>query len=332
MVIGAEWNGGDELGEGIRIEAGALVEDRSTPGLYMTCPRGIRVAGTVRAFGESAELRAYAGDVTIEDGADVDAPNGTLRLLAGGAVAAVGGTATLTAKEYDVRCVTGDLDLDVATMDATAGRVVAMSNGPVRLRGTYRAKGDVQVISLADAVDVHGATLSTVDGNAAPSGFVRLATYGATSIDAGESTLSTGDSDAQSGDVLLQVQDGGSAVVAAAMRVARVSARRTPDGVATRIQGTISARALRTTNLDGSARVTAGELSRRIFLQGLTGRIEGTSGTVSVKLTRVGKTHVRFTIDIKEPSAVKGERKALRLSRAGFHATGQFKRPRTRAR
>jgi hypothetical protein len=114
------------------------------------------------------------------------------------------------------------------------------------------------------------------------------------------------------------------------MRVARVTARRTPDGVLTRIQGTISARALRTTEFSGSARITAGELSKRLYLQGLTGRVEGTSGTVTVKLTRVGKTHVRFVIEIREPSTTAGERKALRLARAGFHAEGRFKRPKAR--
>jgi hypothetical protein len=322
-------NGNDPLG--ISVAPGAVIEDHVGAGLGIYANgAGIDVQGTVRGLGQTVELFAGGGDVAIEDGADLDTPNGSIHLWAQGAVTAAGGTATLSAREYDVRCVTGDLDLDVATMDATAGRIVAMSNGTVRLRGTYRATGDVQVISLADSIDVAGATLSTNDATTAPSGFVRMATYAATKIDAGNSTLTTGDSETQSGDVIVQVEDGGSAVSSAAMRVSRVTARRTPDGVLTRIQGTISSRALRTTEFSGSARVTAGELSKRIFLQGLTGRIEGTSGTVTVKLTRVGKTHVRFVIEIREPSATAGERKSLRFARAGFHAEGRFKRPKAR--
>jgi hypothetical protein len=205
-----------------------------------------------------------------------------------------------------------------------------MSNGTVRLRGTYQAARDVQVISLKDAIDVHGATLTTTNAGAAPSGFVRLATYAATSIDASDSTLATGSSDTQSGDVLVQTQQSGSIVVEGLMKAARVTARRTDGVVVTKITGKISARNLKKLGLDGSGRVTAGSVSRRVMMTGGGTKYAGADGVVDLRLSSVGKSGATFTLTTRETSATAGERVALRFERAGFHAKGNFKRPKAK--
>ncbi|MCE9636887.1 MAG: hypothetical protein K8T90_14375 [Planctomycetes bacterium] len=325
-----------------------VVVEQLGPGDFeMNASRDVRIAGTVRSSATSAFIAA-GGNIDILDGSHLETTDATLRMFAGGAVTAAGGTAELSALEYDVRCISGDLDLDVSSMDATAGRIVAISNGMVRLRGVYTAARDVQVVSLKDAIDVRRATLRTLDQTSAASGFVRLATYGLkppeaasddgdaedipdddgeksygsrATIDAVGATMTTGSSDVLSGDVLLQIADAGNEVKTAKLRVSRVRARRTAQGVVTIVQGHMVGK-LGRTDLRGAGRVTAGRTARRINLE--SGR--GSSDAIDLRVGRGARSR-RFQITLRESAATAGTHVMLRFSHAGFHAWGRFRRP-----
>jgi hypothetical protein len=321
-------------GATLDLGSGAQVDDQTGAGVLLRARHDVNLSGVVRTTG-SAWLESVEGGLFLHKGFDLDATSGVVSLLAAGAVTVDGGESRLSAKSYDVRCLTGDLDLDLESMTTSAGSIVAMSHGPVRLRGAYAAAGDVQVISLADTIDVRGATLSTNDAAVGPSGFVRAASYAATTIDAADATISTGDSDARSGDVLLQTDERGAAPLEGVLEVSSVGARRLPDGVVTTIRGTIGARGLHKIRFDGSARFSADDLTRRLILRGSGrgNRLEGASDVVNVRLTRAGKSRARFVLTVVEPGAVQeGAETSLEIARAGLNARGKFKRPRVRGK
>jgi hypothetical protein len=252
-----------------------------------------------------------------------------MKLGAQGAVVAEGGTATLSASALDVSCVTGDLDLDVGSMTATNGRFLALANGVVRLRGEYSATRDIQLLSRKDAIDAVGATLATADAGAALSGFVRLATFSSNAtIDATDAAIRTGASDAQSGDVLLQIARSGGESSTAQIEVVTVGARRMPDGaIVTRIRGTMRGRAIRAASSSGSGRVAFGRTAHRLMLRGHGGHVSGVAGGAKMSI-RGGSSRATFTVELREASAEAGELTELEIDRAGFHAKGKFRRPR----
>lgn len=359
-------------GGSFSLGTGSRVENATAGPLVLIAEQSMTLSGRVRGQGTPTELTAW-GDIEIADDADVDATTGPMRLWAGGAIFATGGRARLSATEYDVRCVTGDLDLDVETMDATSGRLIALSNGLVRLRGTYRAARDVQVLSLLDSVDVRGATLETLDAGASPSGFVRLVTFApaavvlpipadgdddwsdededeegedtakraasrtgetgdeAVAIDATGAALRTGASQVRSGDVLVQVAASADEATVAKMKSVRARARRTPGGVTTQVRGVLAFAGARP-NLSGSTRVTAGSVSRRLYLTDATAvAADGPSGSLSFRYARRSSARrAPFLVEVTEPTAQPGQIVRLGFDRAGIHARTTFRRPKAR--
>lgn len=355
------------IGQRTLIEhAGGSGGDSGTNGSLSLAGRVVRVAGTLRGAGPSVRINGWE-DVILLPGTVVDAGDGDLAISAKGAVVAEGGDVEVTAGSVDIRCATGDLDLDLATLDASAGRIVALSNGMVRLRGTYSAARDVQVISLSDVVNVSRATLTTAAVTSGVSGFVRLATYGTpttviiggdlpsdgddeeddeddagkrraaaadegtTLISAVRSTLRTGPSDAQSGSILLQNQAAadGSSAAKATIRVSRTRARRTADGVVTDIKGQLSI-PRRRVDLRGSGRVNAGATDERLAIDGGRSTLRGEGEAVSIRISRASTSKPAFTIQVREPSATAGETARVGFHRAGLHVRGSFRRPKTK--
>jgi hypothetical protein len=105
--------------------------------------------------------------------------------------------------------------------------------------------------------------------------------------------------------------------------VARVQSRQTPGGVVTRIHGKIAG--AKKPRLAGSGRITAGALSRRLFLHGRKGRLTGTSDAMDMVVSGTS-----FTLTVREPAVTPGEQTTLRLDRAGLHAEGKFRRPKVK--
>jgi hypothetical protein len=327
----------------------------------------VRVRGTVRGAGPELYVGANA-DVLLQGDAVIDGGDGAVVVGAHGAVVAEGGKVVVTGGDVDIRCATGDLDLDLDHLAASEGKIAALANGRVRLRGTYAAARDIQVISLADVVSVAGATLTTDDVSDGLSGFVRLATYGSpttviiggdlpadgddgdddgddddvdakaatgaadearTLINAAGATLRTGGSDAQSGSILLQNQEGSGKVAKASIRVVRAAAQRRGGEVLTRIRGTIAV-PRRRIELQGSGRVAAGTVDERVLLSGGRQSLSGEGSAVRLRLTRAASTRIAFAIDVTEPAAVQGQTASVGFHRAGLHVRGSFRRPRTR--
>jgi len=324
------YRGAIVLGRGVQVDLrGSPDNDGNTRYTALTPQSyaGVEIRGSLKAD-DWLSASADVGDVVLGAGAELVCTNGPVNLEAQGAVTAQGGTATITCGgNLDVRCVDGDLDLDVASV-TSGGQIVALSNGEVRLRGSFSAARDVQVLSRKDAIDVSGATIRTADAGQYVSGFVRLATYASTAtIDASDASLSTGASDGQSGDILLQVADTGGATTTGALRVAAVRTRDSVDGPITQIRGTIASRrgAL---NLAGSNRVAAGKAALHLFLRGLRGKVSGTARGVELKATRVTSRSSSFVLTLHDGGGVASETVRLELQRAGFLAVGKFKRPR----
>ncbi len=314
----------------VDVRDGAVIDASTGEIVTIVTANGIDIAGSVRA-GNGLTFGATAGDVVVRDSALLAAGEGPVRVYAAGTIAAEGGTASITAAEFDLQSVTGGLDLDLSTLRATSGRVVAISNGVVKLRGGYEAARDIQIVSRRDGIDVAGATLSTAAVSDSISGFVRLATYASNApIDASDATIRSGDSDVQSGDVLLQVAAQGGETAAAKMKVSGATAKVMRDGtVMTRIRGTLTS-GRRAVPLRGSGEVTAGSLARRVFLRGRGGRLSGETDGVRVDLAGGTSSRANFVITLREPETVAGTETALRFDRAGLHAATTFRRPRAK--
>jgi hypothetical protein len=314
----------------VYVREGALIDAGGANKAYIDGASGVDIAGSVRS-GRGCFLTAGLGDVVLRDGALLDTGDGRVEVLAGGTIAAEGGTASITAAEFELVSETGGLDLDLSSLRATSGRIVALSNGVVKLRGEYEAARDIQIISRRDGIDVAGASLATVPVAGTISGFVRLATYSSNApIDAHDATIRTGTSDVQSGDVLLQIAAEGGETAPAKMKVSGATARRSRDGtVVTRVRGTLTS-GRRAVNLRGSGQVTAGELGRRVFLRGRGGRLSGESDVVRLDVAGGTSSRANFVITLREPETAEGTRTALRFDRAGLHAATTFRRPRVR--
>lgn len=370
FVLGAR----EELlvGEGAYLlHAGGEGLDRDRPSMNLA-GSPLRVRGTVRGRGEFVVLHSTT-DVVLEDHAVVDATSGHLILGAEGAVVAEDGEVLVAARDVDVRCVSGDLDLDLRALDASGGKFAAISNGRVRLRGTYTAARDIQVLSLMDVVSVAGARLATDDVQSGLSGFVRLATYGSPTtviiggdlpadgedeeedesdddgddagkmpgraatadggtilINAAEATITTGESGAQSGSILLQNQEGeGGSSAKATIRVSRAAARTRDGEVVTQVRGTIQL-PRRRVDLTGSGRVVAGTVDERMILGGNRGAPRGEGGAARLRFARATSSRPAFTIEVREPAASSGETTRVGFHRAGLHVRGSFRRPRVR--
>jgi hypothetical protein len=291
---------------------------------------GVEIRGYLKSD-DGVEANASHGDVVLGANAQLTT-SGTVRLHAQGAVTASGGTATIACSDLDVRCVDGDLDLDVASVTVGDGQIVVISNGEVRLRGTFQSSHDVQILSRRDAIDVSGATIRTADAGAGLSGFVRLATYASTaSIDASNSTLTTGSSDGQSGDILLQIAQTGGATQSGALRVVGVTTRDAAAGPVTLVKGVVRWKK-RGVDFAGSNRVGAGALSQHVYLSGKKGRLTGSAGSVDLKVTRSSATSSTFVMTLRDGGGAAGEIVPVTLQRAGFHATGKFRRPKAKTR
>ena len=130
-------------------------------------------------------------------------------------------------------------------------------------------------------------------------------------------------------DVLLQVAKSGGQTTKGVMKVSRVTARRSAEGVVTRIKGTMSGRGGKLDFL-GSGVVTAGSTSRRVFLRGSRGRLRAAADAVEVQVTGGTSSSARFTLEIRERAATEGEPATLRFDRAGFHAQGNFRCPKVK--
>jgi hypothetical protein len=354
-----------DVGKGTLIDcAGGTGGDNERPyGCSLRAGRTLRLDGKVVSRGTLCSLGAD-GDVVLQEHAAIDAGGGNLYLLARGAVVAEGGTPVVSAGDVDVRCQSGDLDLDLSSLEATSGKIAAFSNGRVRLRGTYVSARDIQVISLKDVISVAGATLRTADVTAGLSGFIRLATYGSPTtvivggdlpadgededdgadyektraasaddgtvlINASGATLRTGSSEAQSGSILLQNQSGEGRAAKASIRVAHVTARREGDEIVTRISGTLAV-PRRRLDLTGSSRVAAGTVDERLTLGGRRTAPRGAGNAVSARFARANSSRPAFTFQIREPAADAGATTRVGFHRAGLHVRGSFRRPRAR--
>lgn len=314
---------------GGRVVLGPATDVRGATWLEVEGKGGVELAGSLDSD-VWIQLMAYRGDVVLRDGASLTARGDLAEIWAQGSVVAEGGQGSFSARSWDFRSVTGDLDLDVASLTATQGSIVALTNGVVRLRGTFDAARDVQALSRLDAIDVVGATITTQDAGDALSGFVRLASYSSTAdISAADATLATGDSDAMSGDVLLQIAASGGAAAQAKMTVTRADARSTAGGVTTRLRGTITSRG-RPFDVGGAGAFSAGSVSRRVFLRRQGAAFRGAADGVDVTLRRASGRRATFVLTIREPTAAPGEHAPVAFDRAGLHVRGRFRRPRVR--
>jgi hypothetical protein len=289
---------------------------------------GVELAGSYRFVG--ADIASAAGDVLFRDGCVVTAGAEPMTIHAEGAIATSGGSMDLTAGSFSIRSVTGDLDLDVHSMTASSGRLVVLSNGEVRLRGTYLSAGDVQILSRRDSIDVTGATLATADAGAAPSAFVRLATYASTaSISANGATLATGSSDTMSGDVLLQIAESGGETTTGVLKAGTARLRRSGDGVVTRIRGTVRYPRAGMA-FYGSNRLDVGARSRHVFLHRRRTRAMGSGDGADLVVRTTSPHRASFVLTLRDGGGEEGEVVPLSLVRAGFRAQGSFRRPHVR--
>jgi hypothetical protein len=216
-------------------------------------------------------------------------------------------------------------------------------------------------------VDVRGANFVTADVGSSLSGFIRLATFAPSSVvrpvpadgeddwsdeddeeddedyakanrsftdpdepvtlDASGASLRTGASDVRSGDVLIQVAESSGAATKVAFKAGRAKARVLADGsVVTDVTGTMTFRGPKP-NLYGSARITAGTVSRRVYLGGSQSNATTDAGTLEFRIGRRGARRVTVTVRLTEPSAQAGTRARLGFDRAGLHARTTFRRP-----
>ncbi len=318
------YHGAVVLGTGVQVDLRGMAGEGLSSYVQVDSYAGVEVRGSLKCD-QGIDLATASGDIALGSGADLETA-GPMSLHAQGAVTATGGTARISADGgLDVRCGDGDLDLDVATV-ACGGQFVALSNGEVRLRGAFASGRDVQVLSRMDAIDVSGATMRTTDAGASLSGFVRLATYASTaSIDASNATLSTGSSDSQSGDILLQIAATGDEQKRGVLRVASVKTRRIGDRIVTLVRGTVTS-ASPGVELAGSTRVAAGDAAQRLFLRGKHGRFSDAAGAVGLKVARVTKKATSFVLTLRDGGGVRGETVPLVIERAGFRASGKFRR------
>jgi len=188
--------------------------DSDSGKVSLVASRSVYVGGSAEVNSRSGavEVRAIDGDFELSHEAELGSEFGAVGAIDVRASRSIQSVdideALIRGASVSLSAGSGGVSLDLFEFKVESGDLSILTSGPLVLRDTIEAFGDIFVSTTDPRVDTASARLTTLARIGAPSGGITVETWGgaAGSIDATNSTIRSGTSDTVSGDVTLTVR------------------------------------------------------------------------------------------------------------------------------